>query len=55
MNSAMRFRNNKPDFKEQLTSGILGFSDGPTNKLSELPDDALYVRKLCFLKKDLIY
>lgn len=41
----------RPDLKEQITSGMLVFSDGSTAQVSELPDDALSCKEIVFPEK----
>jgi hypothetical protein len=41
----------RPDLKEQITSGMLVFSDGSTVKVSELPNDARSCKEIVFPEK----
>ena len=41
----------RPDLKEQVTSGMLVFSDGSTVQVSELPNDALSCKEIVFPEK----
>ena len=41
----------RPDLKDQVTSGMLVFSDGSTIKVSELPNDATSCKEITFPEK----
>ena len=45
----------RPDLKEQVTSGMLVFSDGSTVQVSELPNDALSCKEIVFPEKTITW
>ena len=45
----------RPDLKEQITSGMLVFSDGSTVQVSELPNDAISCKEIVFPEKTITW
>jgi len=45
----------RPNLKDQITSGMLVFSDGSTIKVSELPNDAKSCKELSFPEKTITW